>query len=76
MNFFQCVIEFVTGVSKESPEVRDVTKRIKAETEANNSDQGILDCSSVGLGFLNPTSQLRLTNVIAFCMQIRNSEDR
>ena len=26
--------------------------------------------SSIGLGFLNPTSQLNHTDVIAFCMQL------
>ena len=31
--------------------------------------------SSIGLGFLNPTSQLRQTNVIGFCMQLGNSDD-
>ena len=32
--------------------------------------------SSIGLGFLNPTSQIKCTDVIAFCMQLRNSGDR
>ena len=32
--------------------------------------------SSIGLGFLTPTSQLKPTDVIAFCMQLGNSEDR
>ena len=32
--------------------------------------------SSIGLGFLNPTSQLRQANVIAFFIQLRNSENR
>ena len=32
--------------------------------------------SSVGLGFLNPMSQLRQANVMAFCMQLENSEER
>ena len=31
--------------------------------------------SSIGLVFFNPTSHLRCTDVIAFCMQLRNSED-
>ena len=31
---------------------------------------------SIGLGFLNPMSQLRQVNVIGFCMQLGNSEDR
>ena len=32
--------------------------------------------SSIGLGFLNPKSQLRQANLIAFCMQLGNSEER
>ena len=29
---------------------------------------------SIGLVFLNPTSQLRQVNVIAFCMQLTNTD--
>ena len=32
--------------------------------------------SSIGLGFFNPTSQLRQANAIGFCIQFGNSEDR
>ena len=37
---------------------------------------GAMKDSSMGLGFLNPTSQLRQVNVIGFCIQLGNSEDR
>ena len=32
--------------------------------------------SSMGVGFLNLTSQLRQANITTLCMQLRNSEDR
>ena len=32
--------------------------------------------SRIGLGFFNPTPQLRQANVIGICMQLGNSEDR
>ena len=32
--------------------------------------------SSIGLCLFNPTSQLKCTDITAFCMQLRNSEGR
>ena len=46
---------------------------------SNEQDQSIkhfYSTSGIGLGFLNPTSQLKCTDVTAFCMQLRNIEDR
>ena len=40
-----------------------------------NFPSGFQD-SRMGLGFMNPTSKLKRTDVTAFCMQLRNSEDR
>ena len=41
--------------------------------EIKKSWKGVLSiASSIGLDFLNPTSQLRHTNVTAFCMQLGN----
>ena len=44
---------------------------------SNEQDQSIMHFYSMSsLGFLNPTSQLKCTDVTAFCMKLRNSEDR
>ena len=42
---------------------------LKVEWSDHHSNNGL---SSIGLGFLNPTSQLKQANAIGFCMQLGN----
>ena len=51
---------------------------MKMDTQGKRGAKKIatLANNSMGLFFFNPMSQLKHTDVIGFCMQLGNSEDR
>ena len=71
-NSVPCGHENATKEKKEGTRGATVLIRVTEKFQISNC----LLFSSMGLGFLNPSSQLKQANVAAFCMQLGNSEDR